>query len=53
MDNEKSTKNIRKKIEKESRDLKNMNTEQFKIELKNKLENTQENVNIGEMYGTF
>ena len=48
MDNEKVPKTS-VKIEKESRNLKNINTEQFKIELKNKLENIQENVNIEEM----
>ena len=41
------------KIEKESRNLKNINTEQFKTELKNKLEIIQENVNIEEMYRTL
>ena len=41
------------KIEKESRNLKNINTEQFKTELKSKLENIQENVNIEEMYRNY
>ena len=41
------------KIEMECRNLKNINTEQFKTELKNKLENIQENVNIEEMYGNY
>ena len=52
MVNEKVPK-ISVKIEKESRNLKNINTEQFKAELKNKLENIQENVNIEEMYGIY
>ena len=52
MDNEKVPK-ISVKIKKESRNLKNINTEQFKAELKNELENIQENVNIEEMYGNY
>ena len=41
------------KIEKESRNLKNINTEQFKTELKTKLENIKENVNIEEIYRNY
>ena len=41
------------KIEKQSRNLKNINIEQFKTDLKNKLEIMQGNVNIEEMYGNY
>ena len=40
MNNEESTINIRK-IEKQGRNLKNLNTELYKNDLKNKLENLQ------------
>ena len=52
MDNEESTINIQKKIDIQSRNLKNINTEQFKKDLKNKLENMQRNVNT-EIYGNY
>ena len=41
------------KTEKQCRNLKNINTEQFKIDLKIKLENMKGNVNIEEMYGNY
>ena len=41
------------KIEKQSRNLKNINIDQFKTDLKNKLDSRQENVNIEEMYGNY
>ena len=41
------------KNEKQSRNLKNINTEQFKTDLKNKLEIMQGNVNIEEMSGNY
>ena len=41
------------KIEKKSRNLKNINTDQFKINLKNKLEIMPENANTEEMYGNY
>ena len=41
------------KIEKQSRNLKNINTVQFKIDLKNKLEIMQQNVSTEEMYGNY
>ena len=41
------------KIEKQSRNLKNINTEQFKTDLKNKLEIIQGNINTEEMYGNY
>ena len=44
---------ISEKIEKQNRNLKNINTEQFKKDLKNKLENMQKNVNTEEMYGNY
>ena len=44
---------ISEKIEKQSRNLKKINTEQFKEDLKNKLENMQKNVNTEEMYGNY
>ena len=44
---------ISEKIEKQSKNLKNINTEQFKKDLKNKLGNMQKNVNIEEMYGNY
>ena len=41
------------KIERQSRNLKNIDTDQFKIDLKNKLEIMHENVNIEDMYGKY
>ena len=41
------------KIERQIRNLKNINTNQFKIDLKNKLEIIQENVNTEEMFGNY
>ena len=35
------------------RNLKNMDTDQFKIDLKNKLAIMHENINIEEMYGNY
>ena len=44
---------ISEKIEKHSRNLKNINTELFKDDLKNKLQNLQKNDNTEEMYGNY
>ena len=44
---------ISKKLKKQSRNLKNINMEQFKKEIKNKLENLHTNVNTEEMYGNY
>ena len=44
---------ITEKIEKQSRNLKNIKTEQFKKDLKNKLENMQRNIITEEMYGNY
>ena len=41
------------KIERQSRNLKNIDTDLFKIDIKNKLDIMQENVNIEEMYGNY
>ena len=41
------------KIERQSRNLKNIDTDQFKIDLQNKLEIMHENNNIEEMYGNY
>ena len=49
MDYEKAP-SILKKTEKQTRSLKNINTEQFKIDLKNTLYNMQRDINIDEMY---
>ena len=44
---------ILEKMEKQRRNFKNINTEQFKIDLKKKLDNMQGDVNIDEMYGNY
>ena len=41
------------KIERQSRNVKNIDTGQFKIDLKNKLQIKHENINIEEMYGNY
>ena len=41
------------KIEKRNRNFKNINIDQFKTDLKKKLDSRQENVNIEEMYGNY
>ena len=44
---------ILEKKEKQTRNLKNINTEQFKTELKNKLDNMQRDINTEEMYANY
>ena len=44
---------IEEKREKQTSNLKNINTERFKIDLKNKLDNIQRNINTDEMYGNY
>ena len=49
----KKTPLIYEKIEKQGRNVKNINTELFRNDLKNKLENLQTNVNTEEMHGNY
>ena len=44
---------IQDKREIKTRNFKNINTDQFKIDLKNKLDNIQRDINIDEMYGNY
>ena len=52
MDNEKVLSQT-VKIERQIRNLQNIDTDQFKIDLKNKLVIMHENINIEEMYGNY
>ena len=40
-------------MEKQTRNLKNIKTEQFKTDLKNKLDNMQRDINMDEKYGNY
>ena len=44
---------IQEKREIKTRNLKNINRDQFKLDLKNKLDNIQRDINIDEMYGNY